>query len=547
MAVVGIIPKLLADQPTIEAARAAAQAWVTENNAWIREQIEKHRAFLKESEIEKYQQAYDGFLESIKDREKGRGDDVNHKVQATMAGLVIDFVVDYMLGKAMVWAFEDKKDDSKEKAALLDEYREELLGLLETEEGQRVLREMLTQGSVAGYWAAMCWVDEEGNIDYEDFPVQEVIPIYDSRGRLRLVIRFYDAEIIQAGEAQARLITKAEIYDQRYAMFLANDGSGTDFALDAGEAPAEGQPAVFEHRAARIPVSVFLNGTPATYSERKKKAGVSDLAGGIFDLVEEYAHVMSDKANTVDRLQDAFLVFLGATLGNTKNEAEGEVLAMRKARAIALKNIQSDAKFIAPPQDDTAVENHLDRVRDTLHEKAFIPKLSDLSGATATEIKVKYAGVDIKAGKKEVYFTGAVKRLIQILTDFINGKRLDAAKVPAERIYEIITGNAKPPGSVQLFTADWVQFTFNRNMPQNYLEIAQVVAQLAGIVPDSYLYELLWFIPDPQAALDEMKKQKEQAAKEAAAAIGFGGEFGDTGAGGKKDGDPDDEGGGGSD
>jgi SPP1 family phage portal protein len=527
MAVVGYIPQLLAAKPTLEAARAAAEAWVKDNGAWVKNIIDGHRRQLDEDGIEKFQRAYDGYLESIDARDKARGDDVNHKIQATMAGVIIDFVVDYMLGKPIAWSFEDKADGGNpnpEKAQLLEAYRTDLLELLAQEEGQRVLREMLTQGSVAGQSFGMGWVDEEGNIDIEEFPVQEMIPVYDTRGRLRLVIRAYETEVFKPGEDRPTPVTKIEIYDQRFVIWLQMDDTGDGITLD----PDVGDEFVTEHKAARIPVAVFLNGSPATYSERKKKAGVSDLAGGILDLVDEYANALSDKANMVDRLQDAFLVFIGATLGTTKKEAEGEVMAMRKARAIALKNQESDAKFIAPPQDDTAVENFLNRLRDTLHEKAFIPKLSDLSGATATEIKVKYAGVDIKAGKKEVYFTGAVKRLVAILTDFLNAKRLTEAGV--EDVYAILTGAAKPPANVPLYDSAWVDFTLNRNLPQNFLEMAQVVATLAGIVPDSYLYELLWFIPDPQAALDEMKQQKAEAAQRALGAMGFDNEFTNTGA-----------------
>lgn len=535
MAVVGNIPLLLSEYDSLETARAAAAQWVADNNAWIKGVIASHKTQITEDKVETYQAAYDGYLESIDNRDKSRGDDINHKVQATLAGLVIDFVVDYMLGKPIVWAFEDKADNGKPDAAkkeLLDQYRSDLLELLAKEEGQRVLREMLTQGSVGGQSSSLGWVDEDGNIDFEEFAIQEMIPVYDPRGRLRLVIRAYDTEVYLSGQETPKTIQKVEIYDQRFVTLLVSD-DGEEYFLDASEAPADSKIAVFEHRAARIPVSVFLNGSPAQYKERKKKAGVSDLSGGILDLVDEYANAISDKANLADRLQDAFLVFVGATLGGTKKEGEAEVMAMRRARAIALKNIQSDAKFIAPPQEDTAVENYLNRLRDTLHEKGFLPKLSDLSGATATEIKVKYAGLEIKAGKKEVYFTGAVKRLVAILTDFINARRLvTEAKMDPASVYDVLTGKQKTPASVTLYESDWVDFTLNRNIPQNYLEIAQIVAQLAGIVPDSYLYELLWFIPDPKAALDEMKKQKEDTAKQALGAMGFGDEFTNTGSAG---------------
>ena len=75
-------------------------------------------------------------------------------------------------------------------------------------------------------------------------------------------------------------------------------------------------------------------------------------------------------------------------------------------------------------------------------------------------------------------------------------------------------------------------------LPQNNKEIADIVAELADIVPDSYLYELLWFIDDPQKALEEMRAQKEESQQtsltNSLAAIGYGADnLGDTG------GDPD--------
>jgi hypothetical protein len=74
---------------------------------------------------------------------------------------------------------------------------------------------------------------------------------------------------------------------------------------------------------------------------------------------------------------------------------------------------------------------------------------------------------------------------------------------------------------VELYNPDWVSVTLNRNLPQNYTEIATIVATLAGKVPDSYLYELLWFVDDPVKALAEMKAQKEAAVKANMAAMGY--------------------------
>lgn len=533
MAVVNRLPALLDVNTTLSAARAAAKGWVTANGPWLGKLLKDHQALLLDQQVDKHQATYDGDLEEIELRDKSRGDDVNHKIMASLAQVLVDTPVDYLLGKSIVWAFKEPAEAGT-TAQVMTEYRKQLLGLLETEDAQRVLREALTQGGIAGVAAIIAWVDENGGIDYEEFPIQEVVPVFDVRGRLKLVVRFYQVDVSEPGTEQEDLRYKAEIYDSRYVTYAIGDESGETFDLDTSE-----EPSIIDHKAGRIPVSIFINGTPARYKERQKKAGVSDLAGGLMSSVLEYAHTISDKANAVDRMQDQLLLMTGVQVGSSQKEGEAEVMAMRKARALALKNAASTAQFIQPGQEDKAVENHLDRLRDTIHQVGFIPKLDDLSAATATEIKVKYAGLDIKAGKKETYFRSTIKTLLAVLTDFLNARSLASTtgKLP-EGYHEKL----RDPAANGLFNSQWVEFTLNRNMPQNYLEIAQIVNYLADKVPDSYLYELLWFVTDPKAALDEMKKQRDDTAARTAAAgiaaLGLGGEFSSTASTAESDEDP---------
>lgn len=498
------------------------QQWIETNGPWIKQAIDKHNAWLEEAGIAKYQKAYDGKIQSVDEREKSRGDDINHKLLPNYAMLVIDTIVDYMMGKAPIYTVDAtavKEEGATADQVTMDAYREEILQLLVTEDARRVISEMLRQGSIAGYSAVITWVDEEGVIDFEEFPVQEVVPIFDVRGRYRMALRYYHVETYEEGNDQPVIRTKVEVYDKQYVGYFIGDETGTAYSVDQDEV-ATGNPAA--HKAGRIPVSVYTNGTAADYEERKQRAGVSDLANGVYTLLEQFAHVMSDKANTVDRLLDQYLKFVGADMD------ENEVLMMRKARAIALKGDikTSDAEFIAPSQDDQAVENHLNRLRDLIHDMTFTPRLNELSGATATEIKVKYAAIDIRTGKKENYLIPALKHFVGVLTDMINARRLVDAGANEEDIHDILTG--KKTTSVKLYNADWLQITLNRNMPQNYQEIANIVKLLTGIVPDSYLYELLWFVDDPVAALEEMKVQKQAALDANMAALGYGSGFTDT-------------------
>ena len=180
-------------------------------------------------------------------------------------------------------------------------------------------------------------------------------------------------------------------------------------------------------------------------------------------------------------------------------------------------------------------EEELEKIKNK--KRNYTPRLAELNGATATEIKMKYAGLDIKAGKKEPLLIQAFRSFFAIITDLLNVQKLYASGV-VSGVYETITTPELIEARDDLYQSEWLEVTVSRNLPQNNKEIADIVAELADIVPDSYLYELLWFIDDPQKALEEMRAQKEESQQtsltNSLAAIGYGADnLGDTG------GDPD--------
>lgn len=522
--VMNTIPTTL-DTLDFAAAKSEAAKWVEDNGVWLKQAIDKHKAWLTDADIDKYQSAYDGYLESIDIRDKARDDEINNKLQVNYAQVIIDTVVDYMLGKSPVWTFEADQDDQGPSKELLDAYRRDMVKLLRDEETHRVLIEQLRQGSITGYSMTLSWVDEDGVISYDEFPVQELFPVFDNKGRLRMAIHYYMVEPDDEGDDVAKM--KVAIYDKRYVIYAETDDTGAAFILDPDEQDT-GNP--IEHKAARVPVGVFINGTPARHNKRRQKAGSSDLGNGVYTLLEAYAATLSDKANTVDRLLDQFLL-----LTNVDTD-KGEVQKMKQSRAIVLKSKESSASFIAPSQDDNAVQNYMTDLRDAIHDMSSTPRMNDLSGATATEIKMKYAALDIKAGKKDVYFLSSLKQLVAVLTDMLNWKRLNDANV--QDPYAVMRGEST--SSIPLYEAHWLQPTLLRNLPQNYQEIANIVASLIDKVPDTYLYELLWFIDDPKQALDDMRKQRKDRQASATNALFGGGEFTTTGG---KDEGTDDKGG----
>lgn len=524
MAVSSYIPQTLAEMKKVN--QVTAERWIKDNASWVAAMVAKHDSWIKDNAVDLYQAAYDGELDEIEQRDKARDGGTENKLVSNYVQIIIDTLVDYMLGKSPIYTVEDpdQDDEETEEREIITEYRKKVMKLLK-DKAQGEFSDLLRDMCIGGFGSIIVWVDEKGNIDYSEYPIQEIIPIYDGRKRLRLLFRRYEVGVWENGSETTK--TKVEVYDDRYVTYYTGD-SMESLHLDETEAKT-GNP--IEHKAGRIPVVVCQNQLPAKYSERVKGYGKSDLAYGVVPLAVAYCHGLSDKANLMEYLQDQYLCLTGVDVD------ENEVLKMRKARALALKDKDSKAGFIAQSQDDNAVENGLTRTKNDIMDTTNTPRLAELNGATATEIKMKYAGLDIKAGKKEPLLVQAFRSFFAILTDLLNVQKLYADGA-VSGVYEMITTPELIEARDDLYQAEWLEVTISRNLPQNNKEIADIVAELADIVPDSYLYELLWFIDDPQKALEEMKAQKEESQQtsltSSLAAIGYGADnLGDTG------GDPD--------
>ena len=55
-----------------------------------------------------------------------------------------------------------------------------------------------------------------------------------------------------------------------------------------------------------------------------------------------------------------------------------------------------------------------------------------------------------------------------------------------------------------------IKIRFKHILPANTLEEAQKASMLNGIIPDKDVISVLSFIDDPEAAAEEMQKQKEE-------------------------------------
>ena len=366
MAVSSYIPQTLAEMKKVN--QVTAERWIKDNASWVAAMVAKHDSWIKDNAVDLYQAAYDGELDEIEQRDKARDGGTENKLVSNYVQIIIDTLVDYMLGKSPIYTVEDpdQDDEETEEREIITEYRKKVMKLLK-DKAQGEFSDLLRDMCIGGFGSIIVWVDEKGNIDYSEYPIQEIIPIYDGRKRLRLLFRRYEVGVWENGSETTK--TKVEVYDDRYVTYYTGD-SMESLHLDETEAKT-GNP--IEHKAGRIPVVVCQNQLPAKYSERVKGYGKSDLSYGVVPLAVAYCHGLSDKANLMEYLQDQYLCLTGVDVD------ENEVLKMRKARALALKDKDSKASFIAQSQDDNAVENGLTRTKNDIMDTTNTPRLAELN------------------------------------------------------------------------------------------------------------------------------------------------------------------------
>jgi SPP1 family phage portal protein len=163
------------------------------------------------------------------------------------------------------------------------------------------------------------------------------------------------------------------------------------------------------------------------------------------------------------------------------------IARMKENRVIGLPDRECDVDWLIKSINDVALENYKDRLRKDIHSLSKTPNLDDeeFSGnLSGVAIAYKIWGMDQVQATKERKYKKGLQRRIKLITNILNtaGKNWD-----------------------------WrdIDITFSRNMPQNVVEIADMVTKLRGLVSDETLLSWLPQVEDPQIEMDRIAEQNE--------------------------------------
>jgi SPP1 family phage portal protein len=217
---------------------------------------------------------------------------------------------------------------------------------------------------------------------------------------------------------------------------------------------------------------------------------------GEISLMDAYNQLISDRVNDKEQLVDSILVLSGVGLPDDDyDDAEsGQGSAAQKALDRIKRNRvleipqDADAKYLIKQLSESDTQILANAISDNIHTMSMVPRMTDenfASNASGVAMRYKLLGFEQMTKVKETWFReGLFSRLeaySRIMELKMVGKALDVRKV---------------------------QITFQRSLPVNELEQAQLVNSLSGKVPNQILLRQLDFVDDVKETMAMLNEEK---------------------------------------
>lgn len=393
--------------------------------------------------VPRYTHFYDLYKGKHKILKKTVSDDTkaNNQLVNDFYGQTIDTIVGYFLGKPIVVHSKDDAVDEALDYLFVDNDKDDLF--------MEVGKEMCIKGRSA----IMVYQDEFAETKLARVSPEDVIFIYDN---MRTDVLLYAIRIYEL-EDDKDTYKYLEVYGQNEIQYFVEAG-GKYVLDDSRQNPVS-------HIYGQVPIIPFIN------NEEEQ----SDLEK-IESLVDDFDKIMSLTSDEHEAFRNAYLMIKNMVIGNDtlqKLKEEGVIEVME----------DGDVKFITKQLQTDAVNSHLDRLKELIHKFSQVPDLSDENFAgnlSGVAIKFKLFGLETKCIIKERKMTKALRKLMKVLSVPLGIK-----------------------SNITIKPSD-VSIIFTRNIPDNIVEITEVVNKLHGTVDRETLLALLPFVDNPQEIIQKL-------------------------------------------
>lgn len=368
----------------------------------------------------------------------------NNKIVNPYASYITDMLTGYFMGTPVSYTSLDK--GAMEGLQEIFKYNDE------ADENT----ELAKSASIYGVAYELLYVDENGDLRFKMLDPKECIPIYDNtlEEDLLYFIRYYkEYDIVTDKNFYMIEVISAEstIY------YKANEQLGNIEIV--GELP---------HYFNLVPVSIYKNNEQL----------IGDFEP-VISLIDAYDKMESDSLNDFEYFCDAYLALYGLT-------AEPEDVIAMKENRVLLMDHDTKAEFVTKNSPDATIENMKNRLDNDIHRFSKCPNLTDESFAgnsSGVAIKYKMMGTENIVSIKERKFKKGLQRRIELISTISALKTVD-------------------------FDYRDIEIAFNRSLPANDVEIADVVTKLATLVSQETLLTQVPFVTDVEDEMERVKKER---------------------------------------
>lgn len=390
----------------------------------------------------RYNKLHDYYIgkHSILSETKSDSTAPNNKVVANMAKYITDTATGYFIGSPVIYSskninFMDKLND-------IYSYNDE----------QDTNAEIAKECSIYGHCFEMLYTDEQSNIRFQKLSPQNVLMIYQSG---------YDNPV---GAIRRWSVTDIDNQSILYYEFW-NEATVWTFKSENDKLSLIDAKDNLWHD---IPFVEYINN-----EER-----MGDFEGEI-SIMDTYNKAISNSANMFQYNDEAILKLIKLG-GDVKSE---DVKEMKEQGAIVLDD-GGDIDWLLKTIDDTALENHKNRLRQDLHSCASVPNLSDEAfGGNLSGVAVSYKLWNLEqiCAMKERKFKKGLQRRIELICNVL----------------------------INQYDYRDITIQFRRNKPQNILEIAQIIQMLSEILSKKSRLKMLPMVENVEDELNELDAELE--------------------------------------
>jgi SPP1 family phage portal protein len=383
---------------------------------------------------------------------------INRKLNNSFDSEIVDTKVGYFIGNPISYQVDDVQQGSEKVDATLSEFN--LRNSIDDLDSETV-----KMATICGYAARLLYIDRNGQERAMNVNPWEVILVYDrSIDEPQFALRYYDITVKDGDKEKTK--TRVEWYDDTTITYYLENEKG-EYVLDVSE-PVNPQPHLFD----LVPVIVFPN--------NEEQQGDAEK---VLNLIDAYDRTLSDVNSEIEQFRLAYMAFYGY-------EPDEETLARaKKTGAFGLdeKGEGVGIEFITKTMNDTAIENHLNRLEGNIMRFGKTVNMTDESFASnlsGVAIRYKLMALENKCITMERKMTAALRQQFKVLATAWAKKGI-------------------PVDYTNIF------FQFKRNLPVNLLDEAQTTAQLRGHVSERTRLSQLSFVDDVEWEMEEMAKDAE--------------------------------------